>query len=87
MHLDGNADAMTRRAKFANRLHGRFGLPVRLVDERLSSVQLADSMLAETSYAPESASRRWIRSRPADSATISSIIGAGGITMRRYRIS
>ena len=47
-HLDGQAHDMTRLArKFANRLHGRFGLPVRLMDERLSSAQ-ADSMLAET---------------------------------------
>ncbi len=48
VHLDGSGHDMTRLArKFANRLHGRFGLPVRLVDERLSSA-LADSMLAET---------------------------------------
>jgi len=47
-HLDGNTHDMTRLARrFANRLHGRFGLPVRLIDERLSSA-LADSMLAET---------------------------------------
>lgn len=47
-HMDGNTHEMTRLArKFANRLHGRFGLPVRLIDERLSSA-LADSMLAET---------------------------------------
>ena len=37
-YMDGNAHDMTRLArKFANRLHGRFGLPVRLIDERLSS--------------------------------------------------
>ncbi len=33
-------DAITPRAKkFANRLHGRFGLPVELHDERLSTAQ------------------------------------------------
>ncbi|WP_028449064.1 MULTISPECIES: Holliday junction resolvase RuvX [Chitinibacter] len=37
-HLDGTEHEMTRLArKFANRLTGRFGLPVALVDERLSS--------------------------------------------------
>ncbi|MBV1775681.1 Holliday junction resolvase RuvX [Burkholderiaceae bacterium DAT-1] len=48
-HLDGNAHEMTRLArKFANRLHGRFGLPVQFVDERLSSAE-ADSLLGEAS--------------------------------------
>jgi putative Holliday junction resolvase len=38
---------MTQLARrFANRLKGRFGLPVWLVDERLTSV-IAESMLAE----------------------------------------
>ena len=35
--LDGSAHEMTARSRrFANQLHGRFGLPVALVDERLS---------------------------------------------------
>lgn len=39
--LHGKAlDAITPRAKkFANRLHGRFGLPVELQDERLSTTE------------------------------------------------
>ncbi|GJI96290.1 Holliday junction resolvase RuvX [Rugamonas sp. FT107W] len=38
MHPDGAAHEMTARArKFANQLHGRFNLPVELVDERYSS--------------------------------------------------
>jgi putative Holliday junction resolvase len=38
MHPDGAAHDMTARArKFANQLHGRFDLPVELVDERYSS--------------------------------------------------
>ena len=38
MHPDGAAHEMTARArKFANQLHGRFSLPVELVDERYSS--------------------------------------------------
>lgn len=38
-HPDGAEHDMTLRARrFANQLHGRFGLPVELVDERYSSV-------------------------------------------------
>jgi putative holliday junction resolvase len=38
---DGAAHEMTRRAeRFARQLNGRFGLPVRLVDERYSSVEV-----------------------------------------------
>ncbi len=38
MHPDGTAHEMTARCrKFANQLHGRFNLPVELVDERYSS--------------------------------------------------
>jgi putative holliday junction resolvase len=37
-HPDGAEHEMTLRARrFANQLHGRFGLPVELVDERYSS--------------------------------------------------
>ena len=38
LNMDGSEQEMTRRArKFAQRLHGRFRLPVELVDERLST--------------------------------------------------
>jgi putative Holliday junction resolvase len=38
LHPDGAEHDMTLRARrFANQLHGRFGLPVELVDERYSS--------------------------------------------------
>lgn len=38
MHPDGAEHDMTARARrFANQLHGRFNLPVELVDERYSS--------------------------------------------------
>lgn len=41
LHPDGAEHDMTRRARrFANQLHGRFGLPVWLVDERYSSAVL-----------------------------------------------
>ena len=48
--LDGSETEMTARCKrFANQLHGRFGLPVALVDERLSSAE-AEEMLREVSH-------------------------------------
>ena len=38
LNIDDSESAMSQRArKFANRLHGRFGLPVAMMDERLSS--------------------------------------------------
>jgi putative Holliday junction resolvase len=41
LHPDGAEHDMTRRARrFANQLHGRFALPVWLVDERYSSAVL-----------------------------------------------
>ena len=41
-HPDGAEHEMTARArKFANQLHGRFNLPVELVDERYSSVVIS----------------------------------------------
>ncbi|WP_293935654.1 Holliday junction resolvase RuvX [Iodobacter sp.] len=57
-HLDGTPSDMTRLSKkFANRLHGRFGLPVFLVDERLSS--------AAASMALNDAGVRGRRQKPA----------------------
>ncbi|MBU3735686.1 MAG: Holliday junction resolvase RuvX, partial [Methylobacterium sp.] len=44
-HLDGNEHALSRLSrKFAQRLHGRFSLPVLLVDERLSSAEASRSL-------------------------------------------
>jgi putative Holliday junction resolvase len=38
LHMDGSVSELAERARrFARRLHGRYGLPVTLVDERLSS--------------------------------------------------
>ena len=40
LNMDGTESALSTRArKFSNRLHGRFGLRVELVDERLSTRQ------------------------------------------------
>jgi putative holliday junction resolvase len=45
MTMDGDAHAMTALAqKFAQRLEGRFNLPVMMVDERLSSAEAAQSL-------------------------------------------
>ncbi|MBG6245928.1 Holliday junction resolvase RuvX [Candidatus Symbiopectobacterium sp. 'North America'] len=40
LNMDGSEQELTARVrKFANRLHGRFGKPVELQDERLSTVE------------------------------------------------
>jgi putative Holliday junction resolvase len=44
-NMDDTDQTITKRArKFANRLHGRFGLPVELNDERLSSAAARDEI-------------------------------------------
>lgn len=53
LNMDGSESEMSRRAqKFANRLHGRFGLQVACVDERLTSFE------AKSRVAPGSAERQ-----------------------------
>lgn len=38
LNMDGSESELSQRArKFANRLHGRFGIKIEMVDERLSS--------------------------------------------------
>lgn len=47
LSLEGEEHELTRRCRrFANQLHGRFGLPVHLVDERLTSVEAEARLLA-----------------------------------------
>ncbi len=42
MHQDGEANEMTQRCRrFANQLHGRYGVAVELVDERYSSAVIS----------------------------------------------
>ncbi|MDA9557483.1 Holliday junction resolvase RuvX [Vibrio sp.] len=50
--LHGNAlkDITARAKKFANRLHGRFNLPVELHDERLSSTEARAELYAFGGY-------------------------------------
>ena len=47
LNMDGTPSDMSQRAeKFAKRLHGRYGLPVEMSDERLSSFEARGEMLA-----------------------------------------
>jgi putative Holliday junction resolvase len=44
-HMDGTEHELSRLCrKFANRLHGRFDLPVTLIDERLTSAEASESL-------------------------------------------
>ena len=57
-HMDGTEHAMTARCRrFANQLHGRYGLPVALVDERLSSAE-AEERLSEAGH------KGWRKQKP-----------------------
>ena len=68
VHLDGSEHAMTVRCRrFANQLHGRYGLPVALVDERLSSAA-AEEHLAEAGR------RGWRQQKPLLDAAAAQII-------------
>ena len=47
MHMDGESHAMTSLSKkFAQRLEGRYNLPVLMVDERLSSAEASQNLRA-----------------------------------------
>jgi putative Holliday junction resolvase len=60
LNMDDSDSEMSARARrFANRLHGRFALPVSLMDERLSSRE-AKSLLREQGH------RGDFRAAPAD---------------------
>lgn len=49
-HLDGREHELTARCRrFANQLHGRYGLQVTLVDERLTSAE-AEERLSEAGH-------------------------------------
>ena len=48
LNMDGSESDMCARArKFANRLNGRFNLPVTLMDERLTSYEAKGEVLAQ----------------------------------------
>lgn len=51
LNMDGSEQELTLRArKFARRLHGRFALPVELVDERLTTVEAKARLFEEGGY-------------------------------------
>lgn len=50
LNMDGTPSELSRRAtKFANRIHGRFGVQIALVDERLTSSE-AKSLAKERGH-------------------------------------
>jgi putative holliday junction resolvase len=50
-NMDGSDQEITKRArKFANQIHGRFGLQVELVDERLSSAAAREELFEFGGY-------------------------------------
>ena len=66
VHLDGSEHAMTVRCRrFANQLHGRYGLPVALVDERLRPAEAEERLAEAGCTAGASRSPSWIP-RPPD---------------------
>ena len=51
LNMDGTEQPFTARVrKFANRLHGRFGLPVSLQDERLTTAEARSQLFAEGGF-------------------------------------
>lgn len=51
LNMDGSEQLITKKAKkFANRLHGRFGLPCFLHDERLSSAEVKEYLFEMGGY-------------------------------------
>lgn len=51
LNMDGTEQELTQRAKkFANRLNGRFNLPVQLHDERLTTTEARSEIFARGGY-------------------------------------
>lgn len=51
LNMDGTEQPLTQRAKkFANRLHGRFGVPIALQDERLTTVEARSEIFDRGGY-------------------------------------
>ena len=51
LNMDGSEQDLTTRArKFASRLHGRFGLPVELQDERLTTTEARAEIFQRGGY-------------------------------------
>ncbi|THF63848.1 Holliday junction resolvase RuvX [Pseudothauera nasutitermitis] len=77
-HLDGNAHELTARCRrFANQLHGRYGLPVAEVDERLSSAE-AEHALRDAGV------QRWRDRKAAVDAAAARILLQNFLDARRH---
>lgn len=51
LNMDATEQLLTKRAtKFANRLNGRFSIPVKMMDERLSSVEAREQLFSHDGY-------------------------------------
>ncbi|WP_427978472.1 Holliday junction resolvase RuvX [Agarivorans sp.] len=51
LNMDGSEQELTQRAKkFANRLHGRFGYPIVMQDERLTTVDAKEKLFELGGY-------------------------------------
>lgn len=51
LNMDGTEQLLTKRAtKFANRLNGRFSITVKMMDERLSSVEAREQLFSNDGY-------------------------------------
>ncbi|TNH04741.1 Holliday junction resolvase RuvX [Testudinibacter sp. TR-2022] len=51
LNMDGTEQDITQRArKFSQRIHGRFGIPVVLHDERLSTVEARSELFSRRGY-------------------------------------
>lgn len=51
LNMDGSEQLLTQRArKFANRLHGRFGVAIHMQDERLTTVSAKEQLFAQGGF-------------------------------------
>ncbi|NMP15021.1 Holliday junction resolvase RuvX [Thalassotalea sp. Y01] len=51
LNMDGSEQPLTARArKFANRLHGRFGIAIELQDERLTTADAKEQLFSDGGY-------------------------------------
>lgn len=51
LNMDGSEQPLTQRArKFANRLHGRFGVAIHMQDERLTTVSAKEQLFAQGGF-------------------------------------
>jgi putative holliday junction resolvase len=74
-NMDGSEQPLTEAARrFGNRLHGRYGLPVEWIDERLSTVEARERLYLESHFlgrhrdldqlAAQCILQTWLREQP-----------------------